>query len=110
MPCLVLYDIPDDGLRTKVADICMDFGLDRIQYSAFSGPLNKTLRKELWTRLKRQVGKKVANVQLITINAEDWAAREVIERREDGQADARPDGPTNVGSTTGDANTGDEAL
>ena len=42
MHCLVVYDISDDKLRTKVADILMDYGLDRIQYSAFAGKLART--------------------------------------------------------------------
>jgi len=35
MNCIVIYDIVDDGLRSKVADTCLDYGLARIQYSAF---------------------------------------------------------------------------
>jgi len=37
MTSLLIYDMPDDKLRAKVADICLDYGLDRIQYSAFLG-------------------------------------------------------------------------
>ena len=34
---ILIYDIPDDRLRSKVADACLEYGLDRIQYSAFLG-------------------------------------------------------------------------
>ena len=34
---LLVYDIPDDRKRTKIADACLDYGLDRIQFSAFLG-------------------------------------------------------------------------
>ncbi|MCD6289231.1 MAG: CRISPR-associated endonuclease Cas2 [Anaerolineae bacterium] len=82
MPCLVVYDIPDDRLRAKVADLCMDYGLDRIQYSAFVGQLNKTYRKELMTRIRRLVGRKAAKIQLIYVRGEDWAQRIVIEQED----------------------------
>lgn len=80
MPCLVVYDIPDDRLRTKVADLCLDYGLDRIQYSAFVGAINATHRRELMTRIRRQVGRKPARVCMIHIPEEEWQRREVIEQ------------------------------
>jgi hypothetical protein len=33
--CLVVYDISNDAIRGKVADDCLDYGLSRIQPSAF---------------------------------------------------------------------------
>jgi len=33
--CLVVYDIEDDRARTKISAACLDFGLERIQMSAF---------------------------------------------------------------------------
>ena len=47
----VLYDIPDDSLRSKIADTCKDYGLERIQFSAFYGSLNRNKREELFLRL-----------------------------------------------------------
>ncbi len=58
MPVLVIYDIADDGTRAKVADCCLDYGLDRIQYSAFAGQLCRTYQEELLLRIKRRVGKR----------------------------------------------------
>src|SRR5574341_870942 len=37
MHLLLIYDITSDRIRTKVATACEDFGLDRIQFSAFYG-------------------------------------------------------------------------
>ena len=37
--CLLVYDISHDRTRARVADACLDYGLDRIQYSAFCGTL-----------------------------------------------------------------------
>ena len=75
MRCLLIYDIPDDGARTKVADACLDYGLDRIQYSAFLGQLNSGLQEELLLRIQKRMGKKAGNIQLIPICATDWKAR-----------------------------------
>jgi len=81
---LVIYDIPEDKLRAKVADICLDYGLDRIQYSAFLGELNHNRREELLQKVRRQIGKKEANVQLFPICDKDLRLRkEVVVRGSD---------------------------
>ena len=49
---VVLYDIQIDRIRTKISEACLDYGLERIQYSAFSGKLTRNKREELWLRLK----------------------------------------------------------
>lgn len=48
---MVIYDISDDKIRTKVAERLKDYGLKRIQYSAFFGKLNQNRREELMFRL-----------------------------------------------------------
>lgn len=48
---LVIYDIENDRIRLKIADACLDYGLERIQYSAFLGTLNRNKREELFMRL-----------------------------------------------------------
>ena len=47
MKVLVVYDITDDSLRSKVAEILKDQGLRRIQKSAFIGELKGEERKDL---------------------------------------------------------------
>ena len=37
----VIYDISDDRIRGRVAQICKGYGLYRVQKSAFLGDLNK---------------------------------------------------------------------
>jgi CRISPR-associated protein Cas2 len=78
MHCLVVYDISDDRKRAKVADVCLDYGLDRIQYSAFVGRLLPTHQEELMLRVQKVLGKKPGNVQLYPLCAEDWEKRKVI--------------------------------
>lgn len=82
IPVLVIYDIPHDGTRTKVADCCLDYGLDRIQFSAFVGELSRTHQEELLLRIKRRVGKRAAKVQIVVISTDDWARRLVLEQSE----------------------------
>lgn len=78
MQCLVVYDIPDDRVRTKVADICLDYGLERIQYSAFLGNLQRTHQEELLLKVKKRLGKQPGNVQIFPLCEKDWRARLVL--------------------------------
>jgi CRISPR/Cas system-associated endoribonuclease Cas2 len=50
---LVIYDVEDDWARTRVADACKDFGLERIQYSCFRGKLSQNKREELYERMRK---------------------------------------------------------
>ena len=77
--CLVVYDITHDRTRTKVAETCLDYGLDRIQYSAFLGDLAPTHQEELMLKLERVLGRETGNIQLFPLCARDWHGRRVIE-------------------------------
>ena len=78
---LLVYDIPDDRKRTKIADACLDYGLDRVQFSAFLGWLLPTQQEELFLKIKKILGKKHGNIQLFPICADDWKKRKVIEQK-----------------------------
>lgn len=52
----VVYDIEDDRIRLRIANVCRDYGLAHIQYSVFSGPLDSTRRGELHARLADTLG------------------------------------------------------
>jgi CRISPR-associated protein Cas2 len=83
MRYLLIYDISHDGVRTKVADACLDYGLERVQYSAFLGELNRTHQRELWLQIERRVGKHAASVQLYPLDEKSWQARRVMARTEE---------------------------
>jgi CRISPR-associated protein Cas2 len=53
---LVMYDIEDDRVRYRVSEACLDFGLERIQFSVFRGKLNRNKREELLMRLTDMLG------------------------------------------------------
>ncbi len=81
MQCVVVYDISDDKKRTKIADVCLDYGLDRIQFSAFLGDLTLTHQDEIMLKIQSVLGKLPGNVQLFPICEKDWNARRIIEQK-----------------------------
>lgn len=76
---LVLYDIPSDRARTRIADACLDYGLERIQYSAFVGRLGRAHRQELMLRIKRLLDHEPAKVRFILLDDISWRQQTVIE-------------------------------
>ncbi|RMH38334.1 MAG: CRISPR-associated endonuclease Cas2 [Nitrospirae bacterium] len=56
MTTYVLYDIPNDAIRTRVAEVCKDYGLQRVQFSAFLGTLTRNKREELYLRIGDVLG------------------------------------------------------
>jgi len=68
---VLIYDIEDDRLRTRVAEACLDYGLERIQFSAFFGKLNRNRRQELALRLQREVEKESARIRIIPVCEDD---------------------------------------
>jgi CRISPR-associated protein Cas2 len=86
----VIYDIEDDRVRGRVANACKDYGLERIQYSAFSGLLDATRRGELAARLGDTLGRDVGRILLLAVCEKDARAkREFInEPTPAGSADA----------------------
>ncbi|MBA2443566.1 MAG: CRISPR-associated endonuclease Cas2 [Rubrobacter sp.] len=70
---ILIYDIPDDRIRHRVSERCKDYGLDRIQYSAFAGDLDRNRREELMLRLAKTLGKKPGNIRLQPVCTRDLA-------------------------------------
>ncbi len=80
MRYLLIYDIVHDGTRTKVADACLDYGLERIQFSAFMGELSRVHLQELWVKIQRRVGKHTAKVNIYPLDEKSWQGRRLLER------------------------------
>ncbi len=86
MKCLLVYDISNDSTRAKVADFCLDYGLDRIQYSAFLGELARTHQEELMLKIGERLGDRPGKIQLFAICKKDWGQRlEIIQEDKDGE-------------------------
>ncbi len=80
---LVIYDIADDNLRNKVSEVCKDFGLMRIQKSAFLGPQTPSKRKELTARLRTLIdrgGCDRDNIQVFELDPAAVRSRIIIGR------------------------------
>jgi CRISPR-associated protein Cas2 len=78
--CLVVYDIPNDRIRTRVAGLCLDYGLSRIQYSAFLGDLARSHQDELLHQLRRHLGKAACRVVLLPVCDTDFRTRRELEQ------------------------------
>lgn len=78
MNVLVIYDITPDDVRLRVAGICKDFGLVRIQKSAFLGVLSGERRKEMKVRFEKALSGVKGNIQIFQIPDPYVELREII--------------------------------
>jgi len=76
---LLVYDITNDRARTKIADACQDYGLDRIQYSAFAGTLSRNHQQELMRRIQNILGDHSGIIVLVPICEKDWQSRQEVQ-------------------------------
>lgn len=76
---LLVYDIVSDKARTKIADACLDYGLDRIQFSAFTGKLSRNYQQELMLRVQTILGDGDGKITLVPICDKDWQGKLEIE-------------------------------
>jgi CRISPR-associated endonuclease Cas2 len=72
MNYLVCYDLPEseNRLRTKIAKICKNYGLLRIQYSVFWGVLTSGEARELATRCADVAGDRPIDIRFIAVCAD----------------------------------------
>lgn len=68
----VFYDIEVDKIRNKIADICKDYGLERIQFSGFSGKLSKNKRDELFLKLTYAVQEGSGKILILPLCEKDF--------------------------------------
>lgn len=64
----MVYDITEDDVRNKVAEVLRSFGLERIQRSVFVGRLPPALEKELVERIRRVVRGANADVAVFKVD------------------------------------------
>ena len=74
----VVYDIESDRIRNRIANACKDYGLKRIQYSAFSGLLDASRRKELFARLSDTLGRRPGKILVLPVCEKDAEAKRAI--------------------------------
>jgi len=79
MQVLVIYDVENDRVRHRVSEKCKDYGLRRVQYSAFKGQLSLNRFEELHLRLKAILGVDVGNIQMYPFCEKDVKLGKEIE-------------------------------
>lgn len=78
MRVIMLYDITSDRIRQKIADACLDYGLDRTQFSAFIGELSRNHQEALMLKVGRLLGDEPGSVLLVAIGQAEWSRRAEI--------------------------------
>ena len=63
----VVYDIPNDKIRSKVSNSLKDYGLRRIQKSVFEGDLSYNRAEELSYVIDRILGDEEGDVRIIFV-------------------------------------------
>ena len=74
---LVMYDIEHDRVRYRVSEACLDFGLERIQFSVFRGKLTHNKREELLMRITNLLGDEQGKILIQPMCEDD--ARSTLE-------------------------------
>ena len=67
MRYLIIYDISNDNLRLNVAETLKDYGLSRIQYSAFVGNMKRNKLNSLIVDLRKLIGDTPENIQIFPL-------------------------------------------
>jgi CRISPR-associated protein Cas2 len=76
---VVLYDIQLDRLRTRISEACLDYGLERVQYSAFFGKLTRNKREELFLRLASILEDKPGKILMQPVCEKDLKSARSVE-------------------------------
>ncbi len=74
----ILYDISDDGCRNKVAKVCKQYGLIRVQKSAFLGRLERNRFDELSEQCKDLIDEEIDSLYLFPFCQEDFRRIKVL--------------------------------
>ena len=69
---LVMYDIESDRVRYRISETCLDFGLERIQFSVFRGKLNRNKREELLMKLTEALADEAGKVLIQPMCEDDF--------------------------------------
>jgi CRISPR-associated protein Cas2 len=78
MKLLVVYDVSDNGKRTRLSNELKRFGLSRIQRSAFQGDLDSQRLKDLIRVIRVTVDSQSDVVHVVPLGLRDWEGRIVI--------------------------------
>lgn len=74
----IIYDISDDKIRLKVSKACKQYGLERVQKSAFLGRLEANRFDELTEKCRDLIDEKVDSVYLFPFCQDDFKRVQVL--------------------------------
>ena len=74
----IIYDIVDDRVRTKVAKACKQYGLERVQKSAFLGKLKTNRFGELAEKCLDLINEEEDSVYLFPFCQDDFRRIKVL--------------------------------
>jgi len=78
---LVIYDISEDKVRNKVGEVCKDYGLERIQWSAFFGLTDRNRREEMMLKFRQVLGKTEGIINMYVICDKDLRLKKEIRQK-----------------------------
>lgn len=64
----VLYDIQNDKARTKVAKVCKQAGLYRVQFSVFLGTVDKNMKDSLQLQIEELINEETDSVYIFPMS------------------------------------------
>jgi len=74
----IIYDISEDKIRLRVSKACKQYGLERVQKSAFLGRLEANRFDELSEKCRDLIDEKVDSVYLFPFCQEDFNRVKVL--------------------------------
>ncbi len=70
----VMYDIEDDKVRTKVAKLCKQMGLYRVQFSVFLGSIDANRKDTLELQIREQIDEEKDSVYIFPMSKNELQA------------------------------------
>lgn len=64
----VMYDIKKDKARNKIAKICKQTGLYRVQYSVFLGQISANSKDSLWIQIEELIDEESDSVYIFPMS------------------------------------------
>ncbi|WNJ18150.1 CRISPR-associated endonuclease Cas2 [Pontibacter sp. G13] len=78
MICWVLYDISNDKARNRVAKLCKQAGLYRVQYSVFLGSLNSNEKDTLSLAIEEWIDEDKDRVYIFPMTRQQLVETELL--------------------------------
>lgn len=76
----VMYDIEDDRVRTKVARLCKQAGIYRVQFSVFLGSLDANQKDTLELQITAQIDTEKDSVYIFPMSKSELKATVLLGR------------------------------